>query len=58
VLIFRQYSLLALAGLATLFYLLAAWRGVKQYRCWAKPPWVTLFWASVFFWSFYALVRH
>jgi len=48
VLIFRQYSLLALSGLATLFYLLAAGKGVKEWRCWAKPPYVTLFWAAVF----------
>jgi hypothetical protein len=48
VLIFQSWSLLALSGLATLFYLLAAWRGVKQWRCWAKPPWVTLFWGAVF----------
>jgi hypothetical protein len=56
VLIFQQYSLLALSGLATLFYLLAAWRGVREYRCWAKPPWVTLFWASVFIWNVYLLL--
>jgi hypothetical protein len=57
VLIFQQYSLLALSALATLFYLLAAWRGVREYRCWAKPPWVTLFWASVFIWNVYLLLR-
>ena len=51
VLIFGRYSLLALSGLATLFYLLAAWKGVKQWRCWAKPPWVTLFWASICAWQ-------
>ena len=55
VLIFQRYSLLALSGLATLFYLLAAWRGVTEYRCWAKPPWVTLFWAVVFAGSLYLL---
>jgi hypothetical protein len=48
VLIFRQYSLLALSGLATLFYILAWVRGVREYHCWAKPPWITAFWASVF----------
>ena len=57
VLIFQKYSLLALSGLATLFYLLAAWRGVKEYRCWAKPPWVTIFWAVVVVGSLYQLIR-
>jgi len=49
VLVFQQYALLALSGLATVFYLVAAAYGVKEYRCWAKPPWVTIFWATVFF---------
>lgn len=47
-LVFRQYALLALSGLAALFYLVAAFHGVKTWRCWAKPPWVTIFWAFVF----------
>ena len=57
VLLFQRYSLLALSGLATLFYLLAAWRGVKEYRCWAKPPWVTIFWSVVFLGCLYHVVR-
>ena len=57
VLIFQRYSLLALSGLATLFYLLASWRGVKRWRCWAKPPYVTLFWAAIFAWNLW-LLRH
>jgi hypothetical protein len=48
VLIFGRYSLLALSGLAALFYVLAAGKGVREWRCWAKPPYVTLFWAAVF----------
>jgi len=32
VLIFGRYALLALSGLATLFYLLAAARGVREWR--------------------------
>jgi len=51
VLIFGHYSLLALSGLATAFYLLAAWKGVTRWRCWAKPPWVIVFWAAVFCWQ-------
>jgi hypothetical protein len=55
VLLFQQYALLALSGLATLFYLLAAWRGVTRWRCWAKPPWVTLFWGGIFAWQVWAV---
>ncbi len=61
VLIFRQYSLLALSGLATLYYLLAVASGVKRYRCWAKPPWVIVFWGIVFaeeVWRLLALAGH
>ena len=55
VLIFQRYALLALSGLATVFYLLAVSKGVRQWRCWAKPPWVTLFWAGVCAWQCWAL---
>ncbi len=55
VLIFQRYALLALSGLATLFYVLASLRGVKQWRCWAKPPYVTLFWAAVFVWQMWVV---
>jgi hypothetical protein len=59
VLIFQRYSLLALSGLATVFYLLAAWKGVTRWRCWAKPPWVIVFWAAVFGWQVWELLlRH
>ncbi len=54
VLIFQRYALLALSGLAAVFYLLAAWKGVTQWRCWAKPPYVTLFWLAVFAWQMWA----
>jgi hypothetical protein len=47
-LLFEKYTLLATSGLATLFYVLAARQGVREWRCFAKPPWVTLFWAAVF----------
>lgn len=55
VLIFQRYALLALSGLATLFYVLASLRGVKNWRCWAKPPYVTLFWAAVFVWQIWVV---
>ncbi|BDI28643.1 hypothetical protein CCAX7_006940 [Capsulimonas corticalis] len=58
VLIFQKYSLLALSGLATVFYLLASARGVREWRCWAKPPWVTIFWGAVFVWQIGLLITH
>ena len=58
VLIFQRYSLLALSGLAALFYAASSMIGVKQYRCWAKPPWVTLFWAGVFAGQVWLLIHH
>ena len=48
VLIFGKWSLLALSGLAAALYVIAQVYGVKTWRCWAKPPWVTIFWAVVF----------
>ncbi len=58
VLLFGQYALLILSGLATVFYVLAALRGVKDWRCWAKPPYVTLFWGIVFAEQLWALLTH
>ena len=58
VLLFQCYALLILSGLATLFYVLAALKGVKEWHCWAKPPWVTLFWTAVFGWQVWALITH
>lgn len=55
VLIFQKYALFALSGLATVFYILAVLKGVKTWRCWAKPPWVTLFWAGVCAWQAWVL---
>jgi hypothetical protein len=58
VLLFGRWSLLALSGLATVFYLIAQFSGVKVWRCWAKPPWVTLFWGIVFLGQVYFLTGH
>jgi hypothetical protein len=54
-LLFGRYTLLATAGLATVFYVLAAAKGVQEWRCFVKPPWVTLFWAAIFAGQCYAL---
>ena len=48
VLLFGRYSLLVISGLATIFYLLAAAKGVREWRCWVKHPWITIFWGVVF----------
>ena len=58
VLIFQRYSLLALSGLAAACYMLASLNGVRQFRCWAKPPWVTVFWAAIFGWQLWMLLHH
>ena len=58
VLLFQRYALLALSGLAVVFYALAQAKGVKDWHCWAKPPWVTLFWAIVFLWQAWKFWGH
>ena len=58
VLIFQKYALLVLSGLATVYYLLASWKGVTTWRCWAKPPYVTIFWAGICVWQIILLVQH
>ncbi len=58
VLLFRAYSLVALSGLAAIFYLLAGAKGVKEWHCWAKPPYVTVFWCAVFCWESWRLWGH
>src|SRR5690349_837050 len=47
VLLTGRYALFALSGLATIFYILATLKGVREWRCWAKPPYVTAFWAVI-----------
>ena len=43
-----KYALLGCAGFAALCYTVAAAKGVKEWRCWLKQPWVTIFWWLVF----------
>jgi len=58
VLLFGRFSLLILSGLATVFYVLASLKGVREWRCWAKPPWVTVFWGVIFLWQLWAHWGH
>ena len=55
VLLFQRYSLLILSGLSAAFYLLASTHGITKWKCWAKPPWVTVFWAAIFFSQVYQI---
>jgi len=58
VLLLGKYSLIVLSGLATVFYIASALKGNRDWRCWAKPPWVTLFWAGIFIWQLVSMWRH
>lgn len=53
VLLFQRYALLALSGLSVVFYFLAFMKGVREWRCWLKPPWVVIVWLGVFCWQFW-----
>lgn len=54
-LIFERYTLLATAALAFGLYLAAAAYGVREWRCWVKPPWVTIAMGIIASWQIYAL---
>ena len=41
-LLFGRYTLLATAGIATALYLYALASGVREWRCFIKPPWVVI----------------
>ena len=58
VLIFQRYSLIALSALSVIFYLAAAAKGVDRYRCFVKPPWVTIVWTIVLIAQLYAVHIH
>jgi len=46
-LLFSKYTLLVTAVAAVVLYLVAACYGVKEWRCFVKPPWVVIFFAIV-----------
>jgi len=46
-LIFGKYAVLALSVGAVVLYGAACAMGVREWRCWVKPPWVVLFFAIV-----------
>jgi dolichol kinase len=46
-LLFQRYAVLVLSLLAAGLYVVAAVYGVREWRCWVKPPWVVLFFVLV-----------
>ena len=46
-LLFSKYTLLVTAGAAVVLYVLAYLYGVREWRCFVKPPWVVIFFAIV-----------
>jgi hypothetical protein len=46
-LLLRRYTLLATSLAAATLYVLAARDGVRDWRCFVKPPWVVMFFAAV-----------
>ncbi len=46
-LLFGRYAVLTLSIAAAVLYVAAYGYGVREWRCWAKPPWVVIFFAAV-----------
>jgi hypothetical protein len=46
-LLFGKYAVLVLSIAAVGLYLTAYALGVREWRCWVKPPWVVIFFAIV-----------
>ncbi|MBV9277000.1 MAG: hypothetical protein JOZ97_02075 [Candidatus Eremiobacteraeota bacterium] len=46
-LIFSRYTLLATAAIAVILYLVAVGYGVREWRCFIKPPWVIVAVAAI-----------
>jgi hypothetical protein len=46
-LLFGKYAVLVLSIAAVGLYLTAFAMGVREWRCWVKPPWVVIFFGVV-----------
>ena len=57
-LLFSKYTLLITSLFAVVLYLYAAKLGVREWRCWVKPPWVVIFFAAVAAIQAYLLFAH
>jgi hypothetical protein len=53
----RRYTLLVTAAAASGLYIAAARQGVKEWRCFVKPPWVVVFFLAVAAREAYSLSR-
>jgi hypothetical protein len=54
-LVLRRYNLLVTATAAAALYVAAAGYGVRDWRCFVKPPWVVVFFLAVGAWELRAL---
>jgi hypothetical protein len=50
-LVLRRYNLLVTSLAAAALYTAAQRDGVRDWRCWVKPPWVTVFFVAVAAWE-------
>ncbi len=57
-LLFGKYAVLVLSLAAMVLYISAYGLGVRTWRCWAKPPWVVIFFAIVVLVQAYFLFWH
>jgi hypothetical protein len=57
-LLFSKYTLLVTASAAVVLYVIAALYGVRDWRCFVKPPWVIAFFAIVAVLQIYFLFFH
>jgi thiol:disulfide interchange protein len=57
-LLFSKYALLVTALAAVVLYVAAAAHGVREWRCFVKPPWVVAFFAAVVALQAYFLFGH
>jgi hypothetical protein len=46
-LLLQRYTLLATSAAAATLYVAAARKGVRDWRCFVKPPWVVIFFGIV-----------
>jgi hypothetical protein len=57
-LVFSKYTLLVTACAAAFLYVVAYGYGVREWRCFVKPPWVVIFFAVVALAQAYFLFMH
>jgi hypothetical protein len=53
-----KYAVLVLSSAAVVLYIWAYAAGVREWRCWVKPPWVVIFFAAVAIAQAYFLFAH